>query len=75
MRPLFPYEFTPKQIGAMLPYKQNLGEISEPVDWLRHSLLYENREEFRGTLEDLRHQLTELEALFSQNSESSGAGS
>jgi hypothetical protein len=75
MRPDFPYEFTEKQKAAMLPYGQHLGEISELVEWLRYSILYENREEFRRNLDDLRHQLTRLEALFSPNPESPGAKS
>ena len=67
MRPDFPHRFTEKQQAAMLPYGQHLGEISDLVDWLRHSILHGNREEFLRSLDDLRHQLTELEALFSPN--------
>ncbi|MFZ1141602.1 MAG: hypothetical protein ABR881_25510 [Candidatus Sulfotelmatobacter sp.] len=54
---------TEKQRKAMLPYKQSVGEIYRTVDWLRDTILNENREEFRTALENLRHQLGELEAL------------
>lgn len=42
------------------------------MDWLRDSILNENRGEFRTALETLRHQLAELEALVLPNSESLG---
>jgi hypothetical protein len=54
---------TEKQRKAMLPYKQNVGEIYRTVDWLRDTILNESREEFCTALENLRHQLGELEAL------------
>jgi len=72
MRPNFPYEFTPEQMGRMLPYKKTLGEISETVEWLRYSILHDYRQDFLTTLKDLRCQLAELEAIFS-NSNSPGA--
>jgi hypothetical protein len=54
---------TEKQRKAMLPYKQNVGEIYRTLDRLRDSILNENREEFDTALKYLRHQLAELEAL------------
>jgi hypothetical protein len=66
---------TEKQRKAMLPYKPNVGEIYRTLDWLRDSILNENREEFRTALENLRHQLAELERLVLPNSESRGAES
>ena len=75
MRPDFPYEFTEKQQAAMLPYGHHLGEISNLVDWLRYSILHGNREEFRRNLDDLRHQLNELGALFSPDPGSPGVES
>jgi hypothetical protein len=64
MRPDFPYEFTEKQKAAIAPYGQSLVEISDLADWLRCNILWENRKEFRRTLDDLRRELTKLEALF-----------
>lgn len=64
---------TEKQRKAMLPYKPNVGEIYRTLDWLRDSILNENREEFRTALENLRHQLAELEALVLPNPETLGA--
>jgi Mg2+ and Co2+ transporter CorA len=61
---------TEKQRKAMLPYKQNVGEIFRTVDWLRDSILNENREEFRTALENLRDQLGELETLVYKKSRS-----
>jgi len=66
---------TEKQRKAMLPYKPNVGEIYRTLDWLRDSILNENREEFRTALGDLRRQLAELERLVLPNSESLGAKS
>jgi hypothetical protein len=66
---------TEKQRKAMLPYKPNVGELYRTLDWLRDSILNENREEFRTALEDLRQHLAELEALVLPNSESLGARS
>ena len=66
---------TEKQRKAMLPFKPNVGEIYRTLDWLRDSILNENREEFRTALQDLRHHLAELEALVLPNSESLGARS
>jgi hypothetical protein len=66
---------TEKQRKAMLPYKPRVGEIYRMLDWLRDSILNENREEFRTALENLRHQLAELEALVLPNSESIGVRS
>jgi hypothetical protein len=60
---------TEKQRKAMLPYKPNVGEIHRTLDWLRDSILNENREEFRTALQNLRHQLAELEALVLPNPE------
>ena len=54
---------TEKQRKAMLPYKQNVGEIYRTLDWLRDSMLNQNRDEFDAALNDLRCQLAELEAL------------
>lgn len=54
---------TDNQRKPMLPYKQNVGEIYRTVDWLRDSILNENREEFHTALENLRDQLGELETL------------
>jgi hypothetical protein len=59
---------TEKQRKAMLPYKPNVGEIYRTLDWLRDSILNENREEFRTALDDLRHQLDQLETLVLPNS-------
>jgi len=67
MRPNFPYEFTPEQMGRMLPYKKTLGEISETVEWLRYNVLHDRCGDFLATLEDLRCQLAELEAIFSNS--------
>jgi Mg2+ and Co2+ transporter CorA len=61
---------TEKQRKARLPYKQNVGEIFRTVDWLRDSILNENREEFRTALENLRDQLGELETLVYKKSRS-----
>lgn len=61
------------QRKAMLPYKQSVGEIYRTVDWLRDSILNENRDEFDTALNDLRCQLDELEALVP--CKSAGAGS
>jgi hypothetical protein len=61
---------TENQRKAMLPYKQNVGEIYRTVDWLRDSILNENREEFRTALENLRCQLDELQALVYKKSRS-----
>jgi hypothetical protein len=61
---------TEKQRKAMLSYKQNVGEIYRTVDWLRDTILNENREEFRTALENLRHHLGELEALVYKKSRS-----
>ena len=72
MRPDFPYEFTEKQKAAMLPYGPSLVEISELADWLRCNILWENRKEFRRTLDDLRRELTKLEALFLSNPGTAG---
>jgi hypothetical protein len=66
---------TEKQRKAMLPYKPNVGEIYRTLDWLRDSILNENREEFRTALGDLRRQLAELEGLVLPNSQSLGAES
>ncbi len=66
---------TDKQRKAMLPYKPNVGQIYRTLDWLRDSILNENRDEFRTALENLRHQLAEIEALILPNSESLGARS
>jgi len=49
----------------MLPYKQNVGEMYRTLDWLRDSILNENREEFDTALNNMRQQLAELEALIS----------
>jgi hypothetical protein len=54
---------TEKQRKAMLPYKQNVGEIYRTLDWLRDSILTESRNEFDTALNDLHCQLDELEAL------------
>lgn len=56
---------TDKQRKAMLPYKQSVGEMSRTLDWLRDSILNENREEFDTALNNLRHHLDELEAVIS----------
>jgi hypothetical protein len=56
---------TDKQRKAMLPYKRNVGEMYRTLDWLRDSILNENREEFDTALNNMRHQLAELEALIS----------
>jgi hypothetical protein len=61
---------TEKRRKAMLPYKQNVGELYRTLDWLRDSILNENREEFCTALENLRHQLGELEALVYKKSRS-----
>jgi hypothetical protein len=64
---------TDSQRKAMLPYKQNVGEIYRTLDWLRDSILNENRDELDTALNDLRCQLDELEALVP--CEPKGAGS
>ena len=56
-------ELTDKQRKAMLPFVPNVGEIYRTLDWLRDSILNENREEFHTAVESLHSQLTELEAL------------
>jgi hypothetical protein len=56
---------TDKRRKAMLPYKQNVGEMYRTLDWLRDSILNENREEFDTALNNMRQQLAELEALIS----------
>jgi hypothetical protein len=38
---------TEKQRKAILPYKQNVGEVYRTLDLLKDSILNENREEFR----------------------------
>ena len=47
---------TEKQRKAMLPYKQNVGEIYRTLDWLRDSILNENGNEFDTALHDLHCQ-------------------
>jgi len=37
---------------AMMPYRQNVAGLYRTLDWLRDSILNENREEFRSALED-----------------------
>jgi hypothetical protein len=61
---------TEKQQKAMLPFMPNVGEIYRTLDWLRDSILNENRKEFRTVLGDLRRQLGELEALVYKRSRS-----
>jgi hypothetical protein len=70
MRPNFPYEFTEKQKAAMSPYGPSLRRISHLEDWLRYYLLHEKREEFRETLDELRHHLNEVESIFLAKPES-----
>jgi hypothetical protein len=41
----------------------NVGEIYRTLDWLRDSILNENREELHTAVENLHRQLAELEAL------------
>ncbi len=48
-----------------MPYKPRVGEIYRMLDWLRDSILNENLDEFDTALNNLRQQLTELEALIS----------
>ena len=54
-----------KQRKAMLPYRQNVAQIYRTLDWLRDSILNENRKDFDTALNTLRYQLAELEALAS----------
>ncbi len=54
---------TDKQRKAMLPFKLNVGEMYRTLDWLRDSILNENREKFHEVVENLRRQLAELEVL------------
>jgi hypothetical protein len=49
----------------MLPYKPRVGEIYRMLDWLRESILNEDRDEFDTALESLRRELAELEARVS----------
>jgi hypothetical protein len=56
-------ELTDKQRKAMVPFVPNVGEIYRTLDWLRDSILNENREEFHTAIENLHSQLAELEAL------------
>jgi hypothetical protein len=56
---------TEKQRKAMMPYQQHVGKIYRTLDWLRDSILNENGEEFRRALDDLRNQLSKLDALIS----------
>jgi hypothetical protein len=56
---------TEKQRKAMLPYKPRVGEIYRMLDWLRDTILNENRDEFDRALESLHRELAELEARVS----------
>jgi hypothetical protein len=68
MRTLVP--LTGKQLKAGLRYKPNVGKIYRALDWLRDSVLDENREEFARALTDLRFYLAELDEKFSSECES-----
>jgi len=54
---------TDEQRMAMLPYKRQVGELYRTLDWLRDSILNENRQEFDLAVKGLRDQLAALEAL------------
>ena len=62
---------TEQQRKAMLPYKENVGELYRALnwftDWFRDSILNENRDEVGAALKSLRDDLTELEVMISWN--------
>jgi regulator of sirC expression with transglutaminase-like and TPR domain len=47
----------------MLPYRQNVAQIYRTLDWLRDSILNENRKDFDTALNTFRQQLAERRSL------------
>jgi hypothetical protein len=56
-----------KQRKAMLAYKSNVGELYRTVDWIRDSIIDEQRDGIEKAIGSLRAQLAELERAIMRN--------